>query len=54
MSTNIENAQMLITSDDLERLKELTGEKYTKEALRVAVEFTLENYKKTQTNMEEW
>ncbi len=44
--SEIENAQMLITSDDLEKLKELTGERYTKEALRVAVEFTLANFKK--------
>lgn len=43
-----EHAQTIIMPSDLKKLKEVTGEKSTKEALSKAVHFTIDNIGKNK------
>lgn len=41
----IEHAQTIVSLNDKKKLIEVTGQSTTKEALRVAIEFTIKNFK---------
>ena len=42
----LEHAQTILSREDVNKLKAATGEEYTKNALAIAVEFTINNYDK--------
>lgn len=50
-TTQIQHAQTVLTLDELEKLKSVTGEKSTKEALSKAVHFTIKNMNKNTDEM---
>jgi hypothetical protein len=45
IALNIKHYQIPLTTRQMERLKLVTGESTNQDALRVAVEFTIKNYK---------